>query len=68
MSWAGHVILIGDVQSEDKVLAGKSEGKRPLGRQRSKCEVIIKIDFGKIVCERVSRCSCFRIAANEVIA
>jgi hypothetical protein len=32
--WAGHVARMGEERKVYKVLAGKPEGKRPLGRPR----------------------------------
>jgi hypothetical protein len=32
--WAGHVARMEEERKEDKVLVGKPEGKRPLGRPR----------------------------------
>jgi hypothetical protein len=32
MSWAGHVARVGEERNVYKVLVGKPEGKRPLGR------------------------------------
>jgi hypothetical protein len=34
MRWAGHVARMGEEKKLYKVLVGKSEGKRPLGRPR----------------------------------
>jgi hypothetical protein len=34
ISWAGHVASMGEGTDVYKVLVGKPEGKRPLGRQR----------------------------------
>jgi len=34
MRWAGHVALMGDRRGVYRVLVGKPEGKRPLGRHR----------------------------------
>jgi hypothetical protein len=34
MRWAGHVARMGEERKLYKVLAGKPEGKRPLGRPR----------------------------------
>ena len=33
-----------------RVLVGKPEGKRPLGRPRHKCEDNIKVDLQEVVC------------------
>jgi hypothetical protein len=43
--WAGHVACIGKKGSEYRVLAGKPEGKRPLGRHRYRWEGNIQIDL-----------------------
>jgi hypothetical protein len=34
MKWAGHVARMGEERKVCRVLVGKSEGKRPLGRPR----------------------------------
>ena len=34
MRWAGHVARMGEGRGVHRVLVGKSEGKRPLGRPR----------------------------------
>ena len=34
MRWAGHVARMGEGRSMHRVLVGKPEGKRPLGRHR----------------------------------
>jgi hypothetical protein len=38
MTWAGHATLIGEERKVYRVLVGKSEGKRPLGRPRRRWE------------------------------
>ena len=45
MRWAGHVVRMGDGRVVHRVLIGKPEGKRPLGRPRRRWEDNIKIDF-----------------------
>jgi hypothetical protein len=42
MRWAGHVARMG--RSTYRILVGKPEGKRPLGRQRRRWVDSIKID------------------------
>jgi hypothetical protein len=44
MRWAGHVARMGDDRGVHRVLVGKSERKRPLGRPRRKWEDNIKMD------------------------
>jgi hypothetical protein len=36
MCWAGHVVRVGEMSCGYKILVGKSEGKRLLGRPRRK--------------------------------
>jgi hypothetical protein len=45
MRWAGHVAYVG-MRNVYKILAGKSEGKIPLGRHRHKCKDNIKMETG----------------------
>jgi hypothetical protein len=45
MRWAGHVALMGEGRGVYRVLVGKPEGKRPLGRPRHKWEDNIKLDL-----------------------
>jgi hypothetical protein len=48
MRWAGHVAHIGEERKVYKVLVGKPEGKRPLGRPRRGWEYGIRIDLREI--------------------
>jgi hypothetical protein len=48
MGWEGHVARMGDRRSAHRVLVGRPEGKRPLGRPRSTWENNIKMDFQKV--------------------
>jgi len=45
MRWAGHVARMGDRRSVYRVLMGKPEGKRQLGRPRCTWEDNIKMDL-----------------------
>jgi hypothetical protein len=36
MRWAGHVAHMGEKQNGYRILVGKPEGKRPLGRPRGR--------------------------------
>jgi hypothetical protein len=49
MRWAGHVARMGEERKVYKVLVGKPEGKRPLGRPRHKWEDGIRMDLKDIV-------------------
>jgi hypothetical protein len=44
MRRAGYVTRLGEMRNAYRILVGKSEGKRPLGRPRHKWEYNIKID------------------------
>jgi hypothetical protein len=46
--WTGHVALMGG--GVYRILAGKPEGKRPLGRPRSRWEDNIKMDLQEVGC------------------
>jgi hypothetical protein len=48
MIWAGHVTRMGEDSGVHRVLVGKPEGKRPLGRQRCRWEDNIKMDFQEV--------------------
>ena len=48
MRWAGHVPRMEEGRGVHKVLVGKREGKRPLGRPRRRWEDNIKIDLQEI--------------------
>jgi hypothetical protein len=45
MRWAGHVARIGEKRNAYRLLVGKPEGKRPLGRPRCRWVDNIKIDL-----------------------
>jgi hypothetical protein len=44
MRWAGHVARIGEGRGIYRVLIGRPEGKRPLGRSRRRREDNIKME------------------------
>jgi len=48
MRWAGHVAHMGEGTGVYRVLVGKPEGKRPLGRPRRRWEDNIKIDLQEV--------------------
>jgi hypothetical protein len=48
MRFAGHVARMGEERNMYKVLVGKPEGKRPLGKPRRRWEDGIRIDLGEI--------------------
>jgi hypothetical protein len=48
MRWAGHVAWIGEKRTRYRLLVGKPEGKRPLGRPRHRWIDNIKIDLVEV--------------------
>jgi hypothetical protein len=48
MRTAGHVACMGEERNVYKVLMGKPEGKRPLGRPRRRWEDAIRMDLREI--------------------
>jgi hypothetical protein len=50
MRWAGHVALMGERSGAYRVLVGKPEGRRPLGRPRRRWEDNIKTDLREVGC------------------
>jgi hypothetical protein len=46
--WAGHVASMGEGRGDYRVLVGRPEGKRPLGRPRRRWEDNIKMDLEEI--------------------
>jgi hypothetical protein len=49
MRWAAHVARMGEERKVYKVLVGKPEGRRPLGRPRRGWEDGIRMDLREIV-------------------
>ena len=50
MRWAGHVARMGERRGVYRVLVGKHEGKKPLGRPRCRWEGNIKMDLQELGC------------------
>jgi hypothetical protein len=48
--WAGHVARMGEKSSAYRILVGRREGERPLGRPRRRWEDNIKIDIQEVGC------------------
>jgi len=48
MGWAGHVARMGQGRGVYRVLVGRPEGKRPLGRTRRRWEDNIKMDLQEV--------------------
>ena len=50
MRWAGHVVRMGEERGVYRVLLGKPEGKRPLGRCRCRWVDNIRMDLQEVGC------------------
>ena len=50
MKLAGHIVRMGERRGVYRVLVGKREGKRPLGRLRHRWEDNIKMDVQEVGC------------------
>ena len=53
LRWAGHVERMEQFRNAYRVLVGKPEGKRPLGRPRRRWEDNIKMDLREVGCDPV---------------
>ena len=50
MRWAGHVARVGEERGVYRVLVGKPDGKRPLGRPRLRWVYNIRTDLQEVGC------------------
>jgi hypothetical protein len=50
LKWTGHVARMGEGRGVYRVLVGKPEGKRPLGRPRHRWEENIRMDLEEVGC------------------
>ena len=51
LTWVGHVARMEQFRNAYRVLVGKPEGKRPLGRPRRSWEDNVKMDLRKVGCD-----------------
>ena len=50
MGWVGHVTCMGEERGAYRVLVGKPEGRRPLGRPRRRWMVNIRMELQEVGC------------------
>jgi hypothetical protein len=50
MRWAGHVARMGEERGVYRVLVGKPEGERPLGRSMRRWEDNVRMDLREVGC------------------
>jgi len=55
MRWAGHVACMGEERGMYRVLVGKPEGRRPVGRPRRRWVVNIRMDLQEVGCVYMDR-------------
>ena len=55
MSWAGHVARMGEERGVYRVLVGKPEGRRPLGRPSLRWVDNIRMDLQEVGCGNMDR-------------
>jgi hypothetical protein len=55
MRWAGQVARVGERRGTCRVLMGKPEGKRPLGRPTRRWKDNIKMDLQEVRCGDMDR-------------
>jgi hypothetical protein len=48
MGWAGHTARMGEKRDAYRILVGRPEGRRPLGRPRHRWEDNIKMDLQEV--------------------
>jgi hypothetical protein len=48
MGWAGHVAQMGEKRNAYRLLVGKLEGRRPLGRPRRRLVDNVRTDLGEV--------------------
>jgi hypothetical protein len=48
MRWTGHIARMGEGRGAYRILVGRPEGRRPLGRPRRKWEDDIKMDLQEV--------------------
>jgi hypothetical protein len=46
--WLGHVARMGETIGADRILVGRPDGRRPLGRRRRRWEHNIKMDLQEV--------------------
>ena len=51
LRWAGHAACMGQFRNAYRVLVGKPESKRPIGRPRRRWEDNIKLDLREVSCD-----------------
>jgi len=64
MRWAGHVAGMGEKRDVYRVLVGKPQGKRSLGRPRSRWKDNTKMDIQEVGCGLWTESSWLRVGTG----
>jgi hypothetical protein len=64
MRWSGHIARMGEGRGVHRVLVGKPEGRRPLGRPRRRWEDNIKRDLKEVLDNCGTGCSGLKIGTG----
>jgi hypothetical protein len=64
MRWAGHVARMGELINAYRIMVGKPEGKRPLGKPKHRWVENIKIVLREIRCDGMDWIYWFRIGTS----
>ena len=64
MRWVVHVVYMRKNRGVYRVLMGKPEGKKPLGRPRHRWQDNIKMDLQEVGCRGWTESNCLRIGTG----
>jgi len=70
MRWVGHVARMGEGRGVYRIMVGKPEGKRPLGRPWRRWEDNIKMDLQEVGCggtDWILKCTSLSQKASEIL-
>jgi hypothetical protein len=48
ISWTGHVACMGERRGAQRIMVGRPEGRKPLGRSRNRWKYNIKMDLKEV--------------------
>jgi hypothetical protein len=67
MRWAGHIARMGETRNAYRILVGKPEGKRPLGKPGRMWVNIFKMYFGEIGWDGMTGSNWLRIGTSGML-
>jgi hypothetical protein len=63
--WVGHGARIGEVRNAYKILVGKPEGKKPLGRHRCRWKANVRMNLREIGWQVWTGCIWLRLGISD---